>query len=63
MADTAIVVLLYTLAAHRSRRVSITGLVICLLGAAAAVARWAPAHTARPGAPLLAAAAGLGARH
>ena len=60
MADTAIVVLLYTLAAHRSRRVSITGLAICLLGSAAAVARWAPAHTAHPGAPLLAAAAGLG---
>ena len=60
VADTAIVVLLYTLAAHRSRRVSITGLAICLLGSAAAVARWAPAHTAHPGAPLLAAAAGLG---
>jgi signal transduction histidine kinase len=60
VADTAIVVLLYTLAAHRSRRVSITGLVICLLGSAVAVARWAPAHTAHPGAPLLAAAAGLG---
>src|SRR5215468_7906237 len=34
VADAAILVLLYTLAAHRSRRFSITGLVICLVGAA-----------------------------
>jgi len=59
-ADAAILVLLYTLAARRPRRVSIPGLVICLLGAVAAVIRWAPAHTARPGAQLLAAVAGLG---
>ncbi len=60
VADAAILVLLYTLAAHRSRRVSITGLVICLLGAVAAVLRWAPAHTAHPGPGLFAAAIGLG---
>ena len=60
MADAAILVLLYTLAAYRSRRVSITGLVICLLGAVAAVLRWAPAHTAHPGPGLFAAAIGLG---
>src|SRR5215472_16038224 len=60
MADAAILVLLYTLAAHCSRRVSITGLVICLLGSAVAVFRWAPAHTAHPGGVVLAAAAGLG---
>ncbi len=60
VADAAILVLLYTLAAHRSRRVSVTGLVICLLGAVAAVVRWAPAHTAHPGAQLFAAATGLG---
>jgi signal transduction histidine kinase len=60
VADAAILVLLYTLAAHRSRRVSITGLVICLLGAVAAVLRWAPAHTTRPGPALFAAAIGLG---
>src|SRR5215468_8611567 len=60
VADAAILVLLYTLAAHRSQRVSITGLVICLLGAAAAVVRWAPAHTAHPGPQLFAAATGLG---
>jgi signal transduction histidine kinase len=59
-ADAAILVLLYTLAAHRPRRVSITGLVICLLGSAAAIIRWAPAHTAHPAPQLLAAAAGLG---
>jgi signal transduction histidine kinase len=39
-ADLSIVVLLYTLAAYTSRRVSITGLAICLAGSAAAVARW-----------------------
>jgi signal transduction histidine kinase len=59
-ADLAIVVLLYTLAAYRLRRVSIPGLVICLLCSAAAAIRWAPAHTAHPGALLFAAAAGLG---
>jgi signal transduction histidine kinase len=60
VADLAILVLLYTVAAHCSRRVSITALVVCLLGAAVAIVRWAPAHAAHPGAPLLAAAAGLG---
>ncbi len=59
-ADLAILVLLYTLAAHRPRRVSIPGLVICLIGSVAAVIRWAPADTARPGAQLFAAVAGLG---
>ena len=33
--DLVILVLLYTLAAHRPRRVSITGLAVCLVGAAA----------------------------
>jgi signal transduction histidine kinase len=60
VADAAILVLLYTLAAHRPRRVSITGLVICLLGSAVAIVRWAPAHTAHSGGAVLAAAAGLG---
>ncbi len=40
--DLAIVILLYTIAAYRPRSVSIPGLVICLFGAAAAIARWAP---------------------
>jgi signal transduction histidine kinase len=43
-ADLAVLVVLYTLAACRSRRVSLRGLVICLLGAAAAVLRWHPVH-------------------
>ena len=60
MADPAIVVLLYTLAAYRSLRVSIAGLVICLLGSAAAIVRCAPAYAAHPGASLFFAAAGLG---
>jgi len=42
-ADLAIVVLLYTLAAYRPRRISVPGLAICLVGSAVAIARWAPA--------------------
>jgi hypothetical protein len=60
MADLAIPVLLYTLAAYRPRRISIAGLAVCLLGSAVAITRWAPAHTAHPGAPLFAAAVGVG---
>src|SRR6516225_6748958 len=40
--DLVIVILLYTLAAYTPRRTSITGLAICLLGSAVAVARWMP---------------------
>jgi signal transduction histidine kinase len=60
VADAAILILLYTVAAYRPRRVSLTGLAACLAGSAAAIARWAPAHGAHPGGPLFAAAAGLG---
>src|SRR5215472_5760200 len=60
MADVAILVLLYTVAAYRPRRVSLVALAACLAGSAAAIARWAPAHAAHPGGPLFAAAAGLG---
>ena len=60
MADAAILILLYTVAAYRPRRVSLVGLAACLAGSAAAIARWAPAHGAHPGGPLFAAAAGLG---
>ena len=60
VANLAILVLLYTLAAHRSRRVSITGLMICLAGCVAAIVRWAPAHGAHPGPQLFIAAVGLG---
>jgi signal transduction histidine kinase len=58
--DLAIAVLLYTLAAHRPRRVSVPALVLCLLGSAAGLLRWAPANVTHPGAQLFAAAAGLG---
>jgi len=61
VADLAIVVLLYTLAAYRPRRVSLAGLAVCLLGAVVAVARWAPVHAAHSGGLLLVAGAGLGA--
>jgi signal transduction histidine kinase len=42
--DAAILVLLYTLAAYSRRRMSVAGLAICLIGSAAAVARWAPSY-------------------
>jgi signal transduction histidine kinase len=61
IADATIVVLLYTLAAYRPRRVSLAGLAVCLLGAAVAVARWAPVHAAHSGGLLLVTGAGLGA--
>ena len=46
LTDLAILVLLYTLAAHRPRRVSLTGLAICLAGAGVAIARWSYAQSA-----------------
>jgi signal transduction histidine kinase len=59
-ADLAIPVLLYTLAAHRPRRISIAALMVCLLGSAVAVVRWAPAHHAYAGGAVLGAAGTLG---
>jgi signal transduction histidine kinase len=44
--DLAAVVLLYTLAAYRPRRISLAGLAVCLAGAAVAIARYAPLHQA-----------------
>ena len=38
--DLAILILLYTLAAYCSRRVSVWGLAVCLAGSAIGVARW-----------------------
>jgi signal transduction histidine kinase len=58
--DVAIAVLLYTLAAHAPRRISIAGLVLCLLGMAVAVARWSPAHGPDSGGAVFGAVAGLG---
>jgi signal transduction histidine kinase len=59
-ADLAIPVMLYTLAAYRPRRVSIAGLMVCLLGSAIAIARWSPTHHAYAGNAVLVAAVGLG---
>ena len=59
-ADLALAVLLYTLAAYRPRRVSLAGLVTCLVLAAVAIARWPAADTLHPQDPVFAAAAGLG---
>ena len=58
-ADLAILVLLYTLAAHRPRRVSITGLLICFAGGVVAVTRWGPAHQPNAGTAVLLAAVGV----
>src|ERR1700722_9323457 len=58
--DVALAVLLYTLAAHARRRVSVAGLVTCLILSAVAISRWGPAHTADPGTSILAAATLLG---
>jgi signal transduction histidine kinase len=61
VADLAVAVLLYTLAVYRPRRISLTGLAVCLLGAAVAIARWAPVHAAHSGGLVLLAGAALGA--
>jgi signal transduction histidine kinase len=58
--DIAVAILLYTLAAHTTRRTSVLGLVTCLLLSAIAIARWGPAHSPDPALPILAAAALLG---
>ncbi len=42
--DVAVLVALYTLAAYQPRRVALPGLLVCLLGSAIAIARWAPEH-------------------
>jgi signal transduction histidine kinase len=57
--DLAILVLLYTLAAYRPRRVSLAGLVICLIGSAVAIATWPPTHGPHADGSLFGAAAGL----
>jgi signal transduction histidine kinase len=42
--DLSVVVLLYTLAAYRPRRISVPGLLVCLIGSLLAIVRWAPSH-------------------
>jgi signal transduction histidine kinase len=58
--DVVIAVQLYTLAAYRPRRISLTGLAVCLAGAGVAIGRWGPAHGSSSGGVVLVAAAGLG---
>jgi len=60
IADVAIPVLLFTLAALRPRPISVAGLIICLLGAVAAIALWSPSHGAHAGGEVLVVSAGLG---
>jgi signal transduction histidine kinase len=42
--DLAVIVLLYTVAAYRQRRISVPALAACLAGSLVAVLAWAPAH-------------------
>jgi signal transduction histidine kinase len=58
--DAALLVLLYSLAAYRSRRVSAAGLLTCLALVAAAIVRWAPASQPHGRGDLFGAALGLG---
>jgi signal transduction histidine kinase len=60
VADLAVAVLLYTLAAHTARRTSIAGLIVCLILSAVAISRWSPAHSAHAAGEILAAVAVLG---
>ncbi len=60
VADVALAVLLYTLAAHMPRRTSAAGLAVCIGLSAIAIARWGPAQSAHPVDSILAAAALLG---
>ena len=58
--DVVIPVLLYTVAAHCLRRVSVTALAVCLLATAVAITRWAPAQPPASSHLVFIAAAGLG---
>ena len=40
--DLAVLIVLYTLAAYRPRRISVPGLIVCLLGSTTAIAVWLP---------------------
>jgi signal transduction histidine kinase len=42
--DVAVLVVLYTLAAYRPRRIAVPGLLACLAGSAVAIAAWAPSR-------------------
>ena len=45
--DISVLVALYTLAAYRPRRIAVPALLICLLGAVIAIAKWLPQHAIR----------------
>lgn len=60
LADVALAVLLYTLAARRPPRTSLAGLGVCLALSALAIDRWGPAHSAHPLDSILAAGTLLG---
>lgn len=56
--DAALVVLLYTLAVYRSRRVALAGLLVCLAGSGLAISGWS--FAGQSAALLLLAVAALG---
>jgi signal transduction histidine kinase len=47
--ELAIPVLLYSVAAYRSRRISLPALAVCLAAVAGAITRWAPLYMPHPG--------------
>jgi signal transduction histidine kinase len=51
VADVAVLILLYTMAAYRPRRASITALLVCLAGSTVAVLEWGPSLGGPPGGP------------
>jgi hypothetical protein len=59
--DAAVLVVLYTVAAYRRRRISLASLAVCLAGAGVAIIRYAPLHEAGVGPilPLAGTAVGL----
>ena len=59
-ADVAIILLLYTLAANRPRRVSLSGLAVCLVGITFVVIRWPQSHGGETPQHMLVAALVLG---
>jgi signal transduction histidine kinase len=45
--DVSVLVMLYTLAAYRPRRISVPGLIVCLIGSAIAIGTWVPSRHAK----------------
>jgi signal transduction histidine kinase len=57
--DLALAVLLYSVAAYRTRRVSVPALAVCLAGSALGVSRWSPVYVNHSTTPLFSGAGAL----